>query len=196
MYQQKELIWRVIPNTKGYYEVSNTGEVRSIERVLYKSNGRTETRVGHVLKQSTDTNGYKVVSICISGYEQSKKVHRLVAETFIDNPILKKSVNHKDGNKGNNHAENLEWVTSKENTAHAVKTGLFATGERHPKARSVICVKTGERYGTIRQASKVIGVKETTLKSDILFRRHKYIVPESTYTINMEQYAGEAETDR
>jgi len=115
------------------------------------------------------------------------KVHRLVANAFVDNKDNKGFVNHKDGDKTNNAADNLEWVTSKENTAHAVKTGLFATGERHPKAFPVVSVKTGERYGTIRQAAAMIGVKESTLKSDILRKNYKYIVPESTYTINMDE---------
>ena len=62
-------------------------------------------------------------------------VHRLVATLYIPNPDNKPQVNHKDGNKLNNRADNLEWVTNQENRDHAVRTGLHVSGERCPWAK-------------------------------------------------------------
>lgn len=80
----------------------------------------------HVLKPQPNAKGYLRVSI-------SKKlvfVHRLVAEKYVPNPNNLPQVNHKDGNKLNNNADNLEWVSNLENRKHAVKTGLHLSGER------------------------------------------------------------------
>ena len=68
---------------------------------------------------------YTVVTYTESGKQTSYYVHRLVAEAFIPNPDDKPQVNHKDGNPSNNNVENLEWVTSKENVAHAYEIGLI-----------------------------------------------------------------------
>jgi hypothetical protein len=76
------------------------------------------------LKQTKGKNGYLQVSLCADGKQKKVEVHLLVARTFIPNPDNKEIVNHKDGNKHNPKVCNLEWVTRKENTAHALQTGL------------------------------------------------------------------------
>lgn len=95
---------------------------------------------GKELKQY-NVNGYKHVKIAGKLFY----VHRLVAIAFIPNPQNKPQVNHKDGNRSNNNVSNLEWVTAKENSQHALKTGLYKT------YKCVLCGKeyigTGKRNG-------------------------------------------------
>jgi hypothetical protein len=80
---------------------------------------------GKELKPATDKKGYLRVGLTINKKLCTKKVHRLVAIEFIPNPLNKPCVNHIDGNKKNNNVTNLEWVTYKENTEHAIKNNLF-----------------------------------------------------------------------
>ena len=96
-------VWRPIPNYEGFYEVSNMGKVRSVYR--YR----------HILKPMISNTGYERVDLFKNKHRRQFSVHRLVAMAFIDNPNAKPFVNHKDENKLNNSADNLEWVTHVEN---------------------------------------------------------------------------------
>lgn len=90
-----------------------------------------------IIKPSIKKSGYASVIMCINGKVIHRRLHRLVAETFIPNPDNKPCVNHKDGNKLNNHVSNLEWCTYKENIKHALDTGLMPSikGSNNPKAK-------------------------------------------------------------
>ena len=110
--------WRDIRGYEGLYQVSNTGLVRSLDREV---NGKFLR--GKVLS-SYSKHTYPVVALCNVNGKKSVRVHRIVAETFLENPYNLPEVNHIDGNKNNNHVENLEWCTHLENTNHAWATGL------------------------------------------------------------------------
>ena len=106
-----ELMNEVWKDIKEYanYQISNFGNVRS-------------KRYMRNIKPIDNGTGYKKVQI---GSSKNKKyIHRLVAKMFIDNPLNKLVVNHKDGNKANNIVENLEWMTRSENDLHKYKIGL------------------------------------------------------------------------
>ena len=90
---------------------------------------------GKQLYIHTNKKGYQFVRMYIDGTAKTYLVHRVVAQTYIPNPRCKSEVNHKDGNKSNNAAWNLEWVTAQENVDHSVVTGLVKRGIDRPNAK-------------------------------------------------------------
>lgn len=90
------------------------------------------------LKPKIDKWGYEVVALRKNGKSRSFLVHRLVALTFIDNPCDLPTVNHIDGNKINNDAENLEWLSVSDNHKHAYKTGLRKSTKGKDKTHKLI----------------------------------------------------------
>lgn len=118
--------WRNIKNFDGDYKISNFGKVKSFK------NGSE-----HILKPCLTENGYHRVQLSKNGKSFKFFVHVLVAQEFIEKIENKNFVNHKDGNKLNNFAENLEWVTHSENQKHAFKTGLHKNpeGSKNPSSK-------------------------------------------------------------
>lgn len=110
---------------KFYFEGVETDYSVSTEGVVRKDT------TDYILSQSSQQD-YKFVTLLIAGQQKRMRVHRMVAETFLDNPEKKPYVNHINGNRGDNNVENLEWVTPSENTQHAVETGLFVSGRARP----------------------------------------------------------------
>lgn len=109
-------VWKDIPGYEGYYQASTLGNIRSVPRVT----SNNHYKEGKVLKQRPDKNGYSIVCLCKDGERKFRKVHRLVAMTFIPNPCNLPQVNHKDEVKANNDVFNLEWCTAKYNTNYGL----------------------------------------------------------------------------
>lgn len=127
-------IFKDISGYEGRYKVSNLGRVLSLN---YQNTGRPR-----VLTPVKHHGGYLLVHL---GQNKIKMVHTLVAEAFVENEHGKRIVNHIDGNKHNNAASNLEWVTYRENSDHAIKTGLRdphknnrPKGKDNPSSRPVL----------------------------------------------------------
>lgn len=108
-------VWKEIDDL---YDVSNKGRFRS--KYYYSHFTNKKYYREKILKQSVVLNGYLKVTL----HGKGCLAHRIVAEHFIDNPLSKEQVNHKDGNKKNNCVSNLEWATRKENMNHAKNTNL------------------------------------------------------------------------
>jgi hypothetical protein len=138
-------IWKKILGLPDRFEVSNFGQVRTVDYWYEHKlrNGITNLvfRRGRTLRQYVNhaKGGYAQVTITFTenGLKKvvSGKVHRLVAKAFIENPELLEEVNHKDSNKLNNHVSNLEWVSRSENICHN-----YASGQRkpHKKKRAIV----------------------------------------------------------
>jgi len=115
-------IWHPCAGYETHYEVSNFGNVRSIER--YANNGHNNglrKLPSKVLTPAVGKSGYLLVTFSVDNTQSSQNVHHLVARAFICNDSNKPQVNHKDGNKQNNCLDNLEWVTASENGLHAYR---------------------------------------------------------------------------
>lgn len=148
-------IWKPV---KGYedYLVSNLGEVKSLPK-----NRHPTTRI---LRKTVDAYGYESVGFVRNKKHYTKKVHRLVAEAFIPNPEGKATVDHIDGNKLNNSADNLRWASAMENYHNPA---TFKKAQRENKTRIyyaiegnyvyVRCVETGKITKGITNLAKKLG---------------------------------------
>jgi len=128
--------WKDIINYEGFYKISNFGNVKSVDRYVNSKNGSKSLKIGRIKKAGV-TNGYRVVLLSKFNKEKGFGVHRLVAMHFIENIKNKPEVNHKDGNRLNNHVDNLEWCTSSENSKHSYENKLQISrkGSDHHNAK-------------------------------------------------------------
>ena len=124
-----EEIWKIIPGTYEKYSVSNLGRVRRNEHYTdvrpdnYHFNWRKHHYKEKVLKPYTNSDGYKVVTLQMSGgWNMVRRVHTLVAEAFVPNPENKPCVNHKNEIRDDNRADNLEWCTVEYNNRYGTRT--------------------------------------------------------------------------
>ena len=107
--------WRPVVGYEGLYEVSNTGQVRSLDRYVIDSLGHRKFYKGKVLSIVKNKNGYLLINLYCNEKNKKCLVHRLVAEAFVSNPDNLPEVNHKDEDKTNNRVDNLEWCNRKYN---------------------------------------------------------------------------------
>lgn len=143
-------IWKNIDGYDGNYQISNYGNVRSMDRIVHGRNDYFQN--GKILKNANDGR-YDFVRISYNGKNKTHYIHRLVAEYFIPNNNNYPCVNHKDENKQNNYVDNLEWCTQKYNVNY---------GERNNKisqklGTKVARIKNGEIdkvYNTQAEAKK------------------------------------------
>ena len=117
--------WKEIKGYEGKYIISNYGEIISLPRYKRNNSKFQYVQPREICKYTNPKNGYAYVYLCNNGVYKNVRLHKLVAKTFIPNPNNLPQVNHKDGNKLNNHVKNLEWCTASENIKHAYKLGLM-----------------------------------------------------------------------
>lgn len=156
-----EEVWKQIKDFPNY-EVSNRGRIRNAE-------------THYIIKPQLSSSGYLTVRIRKRHGDYDKpalNIHRLVAETFVDGWAPDLHVNHKDGNKLNNCASNLEWCTRKENSQHAMRLGLFNPSPPDPPKRKVRVVETDEVFDSIRDCAKAVGVAEQHIWACLNGRRN------------------------
>lgn len=169
-------VWTPIKNYEGLYEVSNLGRIKSLGK--FNRNGTSYEKFiarEKIRSQSESKFGYMNVVLCKKGKSKTYRVHRLVAEAFIPNCDNKPHVNHKDYNRKNNCAYNLEWVTSKENCNYSLchQPKIRRTrrdcksGERyinyHKGHKKYVVNFKGERFGEYKTIEDAIKVRDKVL---------------------------------
>jgi hypothetical protein len=170
-----QIEWRDVPGFEDLYRVSEDGQVFS-------------KRSGRIVKQTKNKAGYMVISTRIGGRKGKARcirVHRMVAEAFIENPECKPGVNHMDGDKTNNRTSNLEWSTTSENVQHAYDCELRSSsaGEIHGNAKLTdeIVLAARKRYvphcrmnGAVAIARE-LGMHPSTISSMLLGKHWNHI---------------------
>lgn len=150
-------IWKPVKGYEGYYEVSNLGNVRSVDRVVVYSNGAKHSYKGTILSTRPNSAGYTTVRLSINQDRVNHFVHRLVAEAFLPNPNNYPQVNHKDENPKNNALENLEWCSATYN----INYGNRNKSTRRPIVRLSLEGDYIDSYDGIRQAARELGLSNS-----------------------------------
>lgn len=130
-----EEIWKSVKGFENEYEVSNLGRVRSLDRTIVQSDGKTIHRIGIIRTLTTDNAGYKCICIRRDGKNIKKRVHRLVAEAFIPNLENKPHIDHINTIRDDNRVDNLRWVTQSENSNNKITKARITQSVRNPKVQ-------------------------------------------------------------
>lgn len=171
-----EEIWKDIVGFERMYQVSNLGRVKSMGKIIYKSNGVRQTFSERILKPGRGSHGYYGVALYNKGMGETHLIHRLIADAFIPNPDNKPMINHIDSDKTNNSISNLEWVNGKENSNHASVRGRMR--RNHNQRINYRLSKIGE----LNPMSKLSNADVKNIKRLIPFMKQKDIA--NIYNIN------------
>lgn len=156
-------MWLPVKGYEKYYEVSNFGRVRSLDRVVTQKNrwGQDITHLyrGKILAGDKTPRGYLSVDFRINGHIERKLIHRLVAEHFLQKPNGKDYINHLDCNPSNNHIENLEWCTQSENIQYAYDNGTKMPPHQRKVEQYDLDGNLVKIWGSVAQAVRGCGCK-------------------------------------
>lgn len=165
--------WRPIAGYEGLYEISSLGRVKSVEKTLpHKTHGHWHIKERILRPGWSGQKGNQYLAVALhkgNGEQHFLKVHRLVAETFLEPVSGKTFVNHIDCDRSNNSVGNLEWCTPLENTRHAMANGRLEEGNKK-RLKAVICNETGERFSSINEAAKHCGIGGANITRNITGR--------------------------
>lgn len=137
--------WKDIKDYDGKYKISNYGEVVSLPRFKNNHNKLQEVPMKKITPYINNKNGYVYVYLCNNGKYKNIRLHRLVANNFIENPNNYNQVNHIDGNKLNNRVDNLEWCSSSYNIKD-----MYRRNEKYKKDNEIV-----QKYKELKSCNKV-----------------------------------------
>jgi hypothetical protein len=176
-------IWRDVDGFKDWYQISNYGRVRSLDRLTIHKDGGNIYRKGKYLNPKYDSNGY--LNIILYKYNKAYRrlLHRLVTLAFLENPNELKEVNHKNCNKSDNKLENLEWCSRQQNVRHAVENNLCDcnNGEGNPlsKLKNDDILRMRElrdkEHLSMQKLSRIFNTTESNISSILNRKTWKHI---------------------
>lgn len=146
-------VWKDVKGYEGLYQVSSHGRLKRVFR----------NKKEHFLTGKRDKDGYTQVILSRNQKKKHFRLHRLVAEAFKPNPDSKPEVNHKDRNKQNNNASNLEWVTGSENVQHSFQTGRNV--RKKPILQLTKNMELVASWDSIADASRETGIKHSNISA-------------------------------
>ena len=161
--------WKDIKGYEGFYQVSDLGRVKSLERDVFNSRGIVYHLKEKILVPNLDRGGYTNVGLYKNGKRKFMLVHRLVALAFIPNPENKSQINHRDEVKTNNVVENLEWCSAQENANYGTRIQRCVQNRKSqklgnaPSAKSVFCVELNKKFDSIRRAEEELGIDSSAI---------------------------------
>lgn len=151
--------WKEIKWYEGKYIVSNYGEIISLPRYKENNSKLQYVEPKEIYKHINKHNGYVYVQLWNDGTYKNIRLHKLVATAFIPNPEHKPTINHIDGDKTNNRADNLEWCTNSENEKHAYMLGLANNDNQKIKIKQYdMNGNLLNEYNSLTEASQKTGV--------------------------------------
>lgn len=175
-------LWEPIKGLEGYYEISNLGRVKSLERTKSQWNGykMIEYQIPEKIRKPRINNGYYMVNLTVNGKRYQEWIHKLVANAFIPNLENRPQIDHKNGRKLDNRANNLRWVTSSENIRYMYnrqkdrkqrelekqfgKNEIVTKSSSNSDKTMIIHLETGKRYKTSREVAKELNLPDSNIR--------------------------------
>lgn len=140
---------------------STLGRIKAVNRVITYKDGRVCNFKEKIIKPCLDKKGYEVVYLSMNCKKYTRKVHRLIATSFLENKEGKPQVNHIDGNKQNNRMDNLEWCTNSENIKHAFSIGLNRARRGSEQGSAIINESIAKKVKSLLKTKTVKEISET-----------------------------------
>ena len=154
-------MYKSIKDYEGFYEVNELGQVRSVDRTVEFKDGRIRKFNGIDLKLSMNKGGYLLATLKKNGVSKNCQVHRLVADTFLPNPDNLPEVHHKNHERKDNRACNLQWITSTEQKDEHWRAARSKAKTKGTRLR-VIGNGIDKIYNSSREVERELGVSNTS----------------------------------
>lgn len=177
--------WKDIKGYENLYKVSNLGRVKSLERNVVGNRGGSYKIEEKILKCGKECRGYLIVFLCKEGKKKKYKVHRLVAQAFLDNPNNLSQVNHKDEDKTNNmvwlnddgsvdyNKSNLEWCDNKYNVNYGTRNKRISKAKSIPILQFTKNDEFLRRWDNATEVSRELGINNCSIYSCLKRKKYK-----------------------